>query len=235
MIRNFIFHRVTPRVRDNSIAMDVRLFEKCIQYITSRYQVKCIEDILQIDFMRNRRSPIASLTFDDGYADNFEYAAPILEKYNCRASFYVITHCVENNIPPWSGLLEYLFYHTHVRVIDLGDENIPENLKIKFVPDDLELRMAYFIELKIWMKKIPFTKKEALFLSLCKQLNDVEMPQVMMGWKELAALKNAGHYIGSHTHTHNALTLIENESSLQEELSLPRELIKKIWVILHYK
>ena len=227
MIRNFIFHRVSSTVRDNSIEMDVRLFEKCIQYITSRYQVVCIEDVLQNDFIKKRRDSCASLTFDDGYADNIEFAAPILEKYNCRASFYVITDCVEKNIPPWSALLGYLFFHTHIPTICLDTEMLPEKLKIKILPTDLVHRMAWFIKLKTWMKRIPVAQKEILFLSLCAQLNDVELPRVMMGWKELAALRNDGHYIGSHTHTHNALTMMENESSLLEELSLPRELIKR--------
>ena len=110
MIRNFIFHRVTPFVQDNSLQMDVLLFEKCIQFIKSRYQVMSLEDIWHAGTLKEGKKPFASLTFDDGYADNIEYAAPVLEKYDCKASFYVVTRCVEENIPVWGFQLEYLFF-----------------------------------------------------------------------------------------------------------------------------
>ena len=49
----------------------------------------------------------------------------------------------------------------------------------------------------------------------------------MMNWNDLAALRSEGHYIGSHTHTHNALTGIENDVELKKELVMPREIIQQ--------
>ena len=227
MIRNFIFHRVTPFVQDNSLQMDVLLFEKCIQFIISRYQVMSLEDIWHAGTLKEGKKPFASLTFDDGYADNIEYAAPILEKYNCKASFYVVTKCVEENIPVWGFQLEYLFLHTRAAAIHLDADLVPENLRLSSLPADDIQRVAYFKKVKTWMKKMPVTKKEIVFTSLCDQMNDVEVPLMMMNWKDLSSLNIAGHYIGSHTHTHNALTQIEDEAALRRELILPRQLIQK--------
>jgi peptidoglycan/xylan/chitin deacetylase (PgdA/CDA1 family) len=224
MIRNFIFHRLAPVVKHSSLQMDVELFEKCIQFISSRYRVVRIEDLLHSTTLKEGGKPYASLTFDDGYIDNIEYAAPVLEKYNCKASFYVVTKCVEENIPVWGQLLEYLFLHTHVTAIDF-DDDVPPNLRLTRLPAELNERLLYFRRLKAWLKKIPVTKKDIVLNLLCEQLNDVEVPQMMMNWNDLASLRNVGHYIGSHTHSHNALTLIEDETELAKELLLPRELI----------
>ena len=226
MIRNFIFHRVTPFVQDNSLQMDVLLFEKCIQFISSRYRVMPLEDIWQAGPPKKGGKPLASLTFDDGYADNIEYAVPILDRYNCKASFYVVTKCVEENIPVWNFLLECLFLHTRVPAIHFDAGTVPENLRLSALPSTPAQRMAYFKKLKACMKKMPVAKKDIVLASLCQQMNDVEVPMVMMNWKDLSSLNIAGHYIGSHTHTHDALTLIEDEAALKEELSLPRQLIR---------
>ena len=227
MIRNFIFHSVVPQVNDPSLQMNLVLFEKCIQFICSRYEVICIEDVMEPDSLVRKQKPFASLTFDDGFKDNIIYAAPILKKYNCRASFYVVTNCVEENQPPWSFMLEYLVTHTHVKDVVLDGKLIPRELRLKSLSPDMKQRMAHFKKLKSWLKKIPVERKEVIFKDLCSQMNDVELPDLMMDWNDLAALRKAGHYIGSHTHTHNSLTMMESASMLKEELSRPRELIKK--------
>jgi hypothetical protein len=37
------------------------------------------------------KNKIVTIMFDDGYFDNYEYAIPILEKYNCKAFFCTVT------------------------------------------------------------------------------------------------------------------------------------------------
>ncbi len=44
--------------------------------------------------------PIA-LTFDDGYLDNYQYARPVLLKYNFTATFFIITQFVEDKRPAY--------------------------------------------------------------------------------------------------------------------------------------
>jgi peptidoglycan/xylan/chitin deacetylase (PgdA/CDA1 family) len=42
-----------------------------------------------------------AVKFDDGYRDNYEIAAPILEKAGVPATFYVTVDCVESGKLPW--------------------------------------------------------------------------------------------------------------------------------------
>ena len=63
-------------------------FEKQLQYLTENgYTTIFFEDLWNIE---NIEKPVI-ITFDDGYADNFSYMYPILEKYNCKATIFVIT------------------------------------------------------------------------------------------------------------------------------------------------
>jgi peptidoglycan/xylan/chitin deacetylase (PgdA/CDA1 family) len=54
------------------------------------------------DAMTTPVGRIAVLTFDDGYADNFTNALPILEKYNVPATLFVITNDIGKKSVIWA-------------------------------------------------------------------------------------------------------------------------------------
>ena len=78
MIRNFLFHRVHPQRDKLWDPMSVDLFDKCIRYISKKYDVVLFEDLAFSDkYKSNNNKSIATIMFDDGYKDNIEFAAPI--------------------------------------------------------------------------------------------------------------------------------------------------------------
>src|SRR5262249_49943432 len=42
-----------------------------------------------------------AITFDDGYRDNFEHAAPILEQVGLPAAFFVVSRWMGSSVIPW--------------------------------------------------------------------------------------------------------------------------------------
>lgn len=226
MIRNFIFHRVLPNIGDSKLAIDLRHFEKCINHISGKYNVILLEDLERDLFTIDKRKPFATLSFDDGYKDNLDYAVPILEKYNCKGSFYVVSKCVEEQKPLWIHELEYYFKHTHVLKSDMQFDFLPDNLKITNLPQVVRQRMQYFQNLKNWLIKTNTGQKEMVYTALCNNLNDVEIERIVMNWEELSELRSAGHYIGAHSHTHTSLTSIVGDEELKNEFELPQKLFK---------
>src|SRR5690242_16834560 len=87
-IRNFLFHQVSPKRDRLWDPMDVALFDNCIRYISKKYKIIPVNYLT--DVKPEFKSNYATISLDDGYKDNIIYAAPILDKYKAKASFFVV-------------------------------------------------------------------------------------------------------------------------------------------------
>src|SRR5436309_2296093 len=102
MVSNFLFHSVNLMRDTLWDPMDTLLFEKCIKYISRKYIVVQLEEFFFDKQNLRSKKEFATVLFDDGYKDNIEYAAPILDKNRIKASFYVVTSCIDQNVPTWT-------------------------------------------------------------------------------------------------------------------------------------
>jgi len=196
--------------------MDPILFEKCIKYISQNYEVVLLEDFI-ISNKIHPQKKYATIMFDDGYKDNIEFAAPILEKYKCKASFYVVTNCIDNNIPTWTHILEHLFQFTKKTEILIDFECLPTELKITHL-NTPTAKIEYIKKLKPFLKKLSHTDRASILDRIVKTFSDAELPKLMMNWTDLQKLREYGHYIGSHTLSHCMLGTMDNQQEIKDEL-----------------
>ena len=225
MIRNFLFHRVFPQRDQLWDPMDVSLFDKCISYITRNYEVVLLEDLIFSPELHNKKK-FATILFDDGYKDNLLYAAPILDKYKCKASFYVVTDCIENNIVTWTHILEHIFQYTSKSDINLTFDFLPDDLKVTRLINE-DIRMDYLRKLIPFLKTLPHQQRNIVIETVRTTFSDIDLPRIMMNWRDLMELKNAGHYIGSHTVSHCMLGTMYDEGEIRNELILSAQAIEK--------
>jgi peptidoglycan/xylan/chitin deacetylase (PgdA/CDA1 family) len=196
--------------------MDVVLFDKCIRHISAKYKVMLIEDLVKSPLL-NSGTDIATISFDDGYKDNLEFAAPILNKYSCKASFYVVTDCIDHNVPTWTHILEHLFQFTQVMSLNMAFDFIPDNLK-KADFRDAKQRLDYAMKIKPYLKTLPHEQRNEAMDRIIETFSDTELPHVMMNWSDLKELISQGHYIGSHSVSHAMLGTMDNEEEIRYEL-----------------
>jgi peptidoglycan/xylan/chitin deacetylase (PgdA/CDA1 family) len=196
--------------------MDVALFDRCIAYISSHYDVMLLEDMVFSPDLKKYKNA-ATILFDDGYKDNIQYAAPILAKYNCKASFYVVTECIDKNIPTWTHILEHSFQNTMISNVNLMYDFLPSDLRVETLPT-ADARMDYVKKLKPFLKEISHESRNIVLNRIQESFSDVRYPEIMMNWDDLRELKKAGHYIGSHTVSHCMLGTMTNLDEVKEEL-----------------
>ena len=216
MISNFLFHRVNPERDKLWDPMDPVLFEKCMKYISQNYEVVLLEELIISNNIHPQKK-YATIMFDDGYKDNIEFAAPILEKFKCKASFYVVTDCIDNNIPTWTHILEHLFQFTKKTEILIDFVCLPAELKITHLKTP-EAKIEYIKKLKPVIKNLSHTDRASILDRIVKTYSDVALPKLMMNWTDIQKLRRNGHYIGSHTSSHCMLGTMDNKQEIKDEL-----------------
>jgi peptidoglycan/xylan/chitin deacetylase (PgdA/CDA1 family) len=96
------FHRVQEAAApDDSLSVNVEMFERHCRFFARHFRVVRLADIVEkLERGQPFRRELA-ITFDDGYRDNFEQAAPVLEKLGLPATFFVVTKWMGTSLVPW--------------------------------------------------------------------------------------------------------------------------------------
>ncbi len=219
-IKNFMFHRVNP-VRDKLWdPMDVGRFERTIGFLSRNYEVLPVEEACAYGGRPFGKKPVATISFDDGYHDNLEYAAPILEKWGCKASFYIVTDCVDTGHMIWTQELKHYLQSTRLLRFDADLSYLPEKLQVSSWKTAAQ-RIAYAAAIRNFLVKANQRVRDYFLSDMRAAFTDVALPpNVMMSWDEVRQLHAAGHIIGSHTKSHPALPALEKVSEVEDELRL---------------
>lgn len=105
-----LYHRVNDVSRDN-LTTSVDRFIEGLETLKRRYPVVSLAAMIEASRTGHYLGPnVVAITFDDGYADNCEVAAPILERLGLPATFFVSAGLVDTNVPfPHDGKSPYRF------------------------------------------------------------------------------------------------------------------------------
>jgi peptidoglycan/xylan/chitin deacetylase (PgdA/CDA1 family) len=219
-IRNFLFHRVSDEADALWPPMQPALFEKTIRFLTGNFKVVLLEDYLKDPSSYKREKNLATISFDDGYRDNIEKAAPILLRYRCQASFYVVTDCIDRNIPTWTYITDHFFQQEVNRQLHLKNDWVPEFLKKIEWGNEVEAK-EWGRKVKPWMKSLPNPQRMWVMEQIETQnKGEAISNKMMMTWSDVKELRDAGFYIGSHSHTHPMLANLSDETEITKELEI---------------
>lgn len=103
------YHRVINLANDwQLLAVSPKNFEEQLRVLKDEYvpvTVKALTEGLREGKIQDKA---VALTFDDGYLDNFEFALPLLKKYEVPATIYISTHFTEHDDEFYWDKLEYI-------------------------------------------------------------------------------------------------------------------------------
>lgn len=85
------FHRLGTAA-DDELSYPAAAFAALCRYWRDHYEIISLDCLLaRLAHRDPGRHPTLTITFDDGYADNYEVAAPILDQLDLSATFFVTT------------------------------------------------------------------------------------------------------------------------------------------------
>ncbi len=118
-----LYHRVHDEPVDPQLlAVKNENFSKQMQVLRNEYNPISIQGMLEQLALDTLEEKSVAVTFDDGYADNFLNALPVLEQYNIPATIYLAIDHVIDNRPFWWDMLEQIF---------LLDNELPRDLTVR--------------------------------------------------------------------------------------------------------
>jgi peptidoglycan/xylan/chitin deacetylase (PgdA/CDA1 family) len=94
-------HRVNDQTAGDALTCGTALFDAYCRFFARHFSVVPLGELVG---MLERRAPLRrtlAITFDDGYRDNFECAAPILRSHGLPATFFVATELIGSDTVPW--------------------------------------------------------------------------------------------------------------------------------------
>jgi peptidoglycan/xylan/chitin deacetylase (PgdA/CDA1 family) len=103
--RIIIYHGVCEKnpTRFNTLFVTERTFEKHLQFYKKYFHVISLDDYFSKKFNPGKFN--ICLSFDDGFANNYKYVLPLLEKYQVPATFFVTSVRREGYAILWNDFL----------------------------------------------------------------------------------------------------------------------------------
>lgn len=229
-----MYHRVLPktdpRLQNEEPGMYVtpETFDMHLRELNKISTLIHIEDWLDLaDKNKLEKKLYCAITFDDGWADNYEFAFPILQKYKAPACIFLATDYIGSNTTFWPERLAALLnnYAHHKAALDA----FFNELKTSIQTERLQLKDRDYV---------------AELINTAKQLNDAQIKSAldeieqnaaakqeqgsskdtdkhvvsdkkpdMLSWEQVKILSNEGVAIGGHTRSHLRLN---NKATIEQ-------------------
>ncbi|MFL3005280.1 MAG: polysaccharide deacetylase family protein [Candidatus Neomarinimicrobiota bacterium] len=159
-----------------------------------------------------------SITFDDGFENNYSIAKPILEKLSIPATFYISTNLVDKNLMTWTDQLEFCIDIVGAKKFDLPWSKHHLEISSK------QTKIDFLNRIRKNIKKDPSKFNPKDFVRYAFNHSEMELISSndgpldkKMNWDQVISLHNHELFsIGGHSHNHVSLGLLKSREMKKE-------------------
>jgi len=208
------YHGVTERPLEVTdwCFIDVCDFEEQIKYISSNFHVVHLSDAFSY-IKKECKKPIAVVTFDDGFYNNYTIAYPILEKYQVPATIYLTTGLINTDETLW-------FCNLNLAVSSSRKPKFTWENKLFDISDNKN-KSKSIAQLKSVLKLKTVEEMNESLIDIYRILDYFPIPPIpydspfrMLDYDAICEMKKSPLInFGAHTVTHAILTKIPKDQS----------------------
>jgi len=236
------YHRVVEDFRTAAarsippMLISAQTFERQLDWIGSRFDFITLDDVAAWAEGAHRFGrPAAAITFDDGYADVYQHAFPILRRKGIPAAVFVVTDRVDTSSLQTYDALYLLLSGAFSRWRDPRRYLVGLLLDLE-IPVPVLRKVDSAARDPLWatwalVENLPQTEMgrviEALRAEVEIPASDMEELRTV-SWEMLHEMSRAGVTVGSHTRTHPFLVREGWKKVVDETLGSRRELERRL-------
>ena len=208
--------------------MKPEIFDELLGFLSQHFQVSLFRDLATVEDHR----PVVVLSFDDGYYNFVEYAAPILAKHGLAANLNVIPKCALTGEPPWNiQLYDFLNSVPRKLINEIRIAGFDERL----ADDSADCKVRYGLKISRFLKNRPARERMEAWSEVSgvmARASDLKSTR-MMNASEIRDAA-AAHEIGVHSYSHESMEFEDEEffeddfrkcaAYFYEELQLPLQI-----------
>jgi len=189
-----MYHRVLPRTELRSTYVQPGMyvtpdtFERHLRFVRAHFDVLSFDGLLAKWSAGGWKESAryCTITFDDGWRDNYEYAFPLLRRYDVPATIFLPTSLVGTTEPLWTDRMGELLQRRGVGRPEDWDAQIE---RAKLLDDD---------------------RRSELLEALAGELGGIgRRTRRYVDWEEVREMSRFGVAFGSHSMTHANLTRLD--------------------------
>jgi peptidoglycan/xylan/chitin deacetylase (PgdA/CDA1 family) len=198
------YHKVSPDTHPFFEPTHPVVFEQQMQFLKECYQVFPLTELVECSQRGDVPDRAVAITFDDGYSDNYEFAFPILKKYQLPATVFVATGVIETGERLWHDRIFDAFrFATAQRARQESAEDRYRELQSALA----RARHLYGENQREWVHDVE-DRLEPRFPS--------GYTHQMLSWEQIREMNSAGIEFGSHTVNHPILSRLPHHELMKE-------------------
>lgn len=217
------YHRIkeNPGQDPLNTVVSTKSFIKQVERVSKDVRLISFADaVSQIKSGEVKRGLQAVISFDDGYADNFETAFPLLKKRGIPAAYFIPTYYIGRGCPVWDYEAIIRILYGNIDSIDAGGYSAVRGNK--------DTLAAFAFRIFDDLKSKGFATIDKVIAYLRENTPGCDLGgDRCMSWDEIKEMSDAGMEIGSHAVTHRSLARIPFSEALDEMASSKADIEQK--------